>query len=270
MSVSGVICRTQRGNTEIMSTQAPLEQAYPRPLSGAPVTELPSACIPSRSPLRGKYVELVAQDARQHAADLYAAGHESEQALKTWDYLAYGPWASVADYTATMRSQSATFDTIFYAIRPLDSEHFHGQSSYLDINPQMGVIEIGHIWFGPQLVRTRAATEALYLMIRHAMDDLGYRRMHWRCNSLNEKSRQAARRLGFRFEGIFYNHMIFKGKNRDTAWYSILDDEWPEVRTILESWLDDDNFDAQGQARNSLYTMMSDRKPSQRGNSHAE
>jgi RimJ/RimL family protein N-acetyltransferase len=220
--------------------------------------------------LRGKQVELVAQDARLHAADLYAAGHDSEPGLRTWDYLAYGPWASLRDYTATMRSQSATFDTIFYAIHALDSECFQGQSSFLDINPQMGVIEIGHIWFGPALARTRAATEALYLMIRHALDDLGYRRMHWRCNSLNEKSRQAARRLGFRFEGIFYNHMIFKGKNRDTAWYSILDDEWPEVRAILESWLDDSNFDDKGQARTSLFADMSQRKPCQRGLSHGE
>ena len=242
-----------------------LEQPYPRPLSGAPVTSLPSALIPSRAPLRGKQVELVAQDARLHAADLYAAGHDSEQGLSTWDYLAYGPWASLEDYSATMRSQSATFDTIFYAIRPLDSDCFQGQCSFLDINPQMGVIEIGHIWFGPGLVRTRAATEALYLMIRHAMDDLGYRRMHWRCNSLNEKSRQAARRLGFRFEGVFYNHMIFKGKNRDTAWYSILDDEWPEVREIMENWLDDANFDANGQVRTSLFEMMSKRKHSSRG-----
>ena len=248
-----------------MSSETPLEQPYPRPLSGATVDKLPSARIPSRAPLRGKYVELVAQHANEHAADLYAAGHDSDQALRTWDYLAYGPWASLEDYTATMRSQSATFDTIFYAIRPLDSENFEGQSSYLDINPLMGVIEIGHIWFGTRLARTRAATEALYLMIRHAMDDLGYRRMHWRCNSLNEKSRQAARRLGFRFEGIFYNHMIFKGKNRDTAWYSILDDEWPEVRGILESWLDEANFDDQGMARTSLFEMMSDRTPSRRG-----
>ena len=177
-----------------------------------------------------------------------------------------------------MRSQSASFDTIFYAIRLLDSDRFQGQSSFLDINPQMGVIEIGHIWFGPGLVRTRAATEALYLMIRHAMDDLGYRRMHWRCNSLNEKSRQAARRLGFRFEGVFYNHMIFKGKNRDTAWYSILDDEWPEVREIMENWLDDANFDDDGQARTSLSDKMSQRiarprgqaQGQMRGNSHDE
>ena len=245
-----------------------LEQAYPRPLSGEAVTRMPSGLIPARAPLRGNTVELVPQDERLHAADLYAAGHDSEAGLRTWDYLAYGPWASLDDYRATMRSQSATFDTIFYAIRPLDSEHFQGQSSYLDINPSMGVIEIGHIWFGPQLARTRAATEALYLMIRHAMDDLGYRRMHWRCNSLNEKSRQAARRLGFRFEGVFYNHMIFKGKNRDTAWYSILDDEWPEVRGILENWLDDANFDEQGTARRSLFEMMSERSPSRRGGKH--
>ncbi len=248
-----------------MSTSPPLEQPYPRALSGAPVDELPSALIPSRAPIRGNSVELVPQDARLHAADLYAAGHDSEQGLKIWDYLAYGPWASVDDYNATMRAQSANFETIFYAIRALDSDHFQGQSSFLDINPQMGVIEIGHIWLGPGLARTRAATEALYLMIRHAMDDLGYRRMHWRCNSLNEKSRQAARRLGFRFEGVFYNHMIFKGKNRDTAWYSILDDEWAEVRDTLESWLDDANFDDNGQARTSLSEKMSQRKPKPRG-----
>ncbi len=248
-----------------MSKNEELEQPYPRPLSGAAVENLPSARIPARAPLTGRAVELVPQDAARHAADLYAAGHESEQALKIWDYLAYGPWPSVDDYRVTMRQQSASFDTIFYAVRPLAQDRFEGQASYLDINPLMGVIEIGHIWFGPQLARTRAATEALYLMIRHAMDDLGYRRMHWRCNSLNEKSRQAARRLGFRFEGIFYNHMIFKGKNRDTAWYSILDDEWPEVREILESWLDESNFDHDGRARTSLYEQMQRRSPSTRG-----
>ena len=249
-----------------MSDPDSLEPAFPRPLSGAPVTEPPPGLIPARAPLTGKTVELVPQDARRHAADLYAAGHESDAALRTWDYLAYGPWQSLDDYRATMRAQSASFDTIFYAIRPLDQHRFEGQSSFLDINPQMGVIEIGHIWFGPRLARTRAATEALYLMIRHAMDDLGYRRMHWRCNALNAKSRQAARRLGFRFEGVFYNHMIFKGRNRDTAWYSILDDEWPEVRAILETWLDDANFDAGGKARTSLAALMSDRSTSQRGN----
>jgi RimJ/RimL family protein N-acetyltransferase len=253
-----------------MPMQPPREETFPRPLSGAVVDQLPGGLIPARTALRGKTVELVPQDARLHAADLYAAGHDSEPGLRTWDYMIYGPWASLADYRATMRAQSSTFDTIFYAIRALESKRFQGQSSYLDINPLMGVIEIGHTWFGPELARTRAATEALYLMIRYAMDDLGYRRMHWRCNSLNDKSRQAARRLGFRFEGIFYNHMIFKGKNRDTAWYSILDDEWPEVRGILERWLDDANFDENGRARASLFDTMSVRKPSQRGTCNGE
>ena len=248
-----------------MSGDDELEIPYPRPLSGAPVANPPPALLPPRTPLRGRSVELVPQGAAQHAADLYAAGHESEQALRTWDYLAYGPWPSLEAYRETLRAQSASFDPIFYALRPLGGNRFEGQASLMDMQAQNGVIEIGHIWFGPRLARTRAATEALYLMIRHAMDDLGYRRMQWRCNSLNAKSRQAARRLGFRFEGIFYNHMIFKGKNRDTAWYSILDDEWPEVRGILAAWLDDDNFDADGNARTSLFDKISDRPPSRRG-----
>ena len=242
-----------------------LEQPFPRPLSGAAVEDLPSALIPSRTILKGSYVTLEPQDARKHAADLFHSSHSSDAGLAIWDYLTYGPWSDEAAYATNMRAQSASFETIFYAIKANDVDRFSGQSSYLDINPSMGVIEIGHIWFGPELQRTRAATEALYLMIRHAMDDLGYRRMHWRCNAQNEKSRQAARRLGFRFEGVFYNHMIFKGKNRDTAWYSILDDEWPEVRNILESWLALDNFNDDGSAKNSLYEMMQDRTSSQRG-----
>ena len=248
-----------------MSDEITLEQAYPRPLSGAPVTRPPPALVPARTPLLGKHVELVPQNADLHAADLFAAGHESEQARNIWDYLTYGPWSSVDDYRATVRQQSSSFDPIFFAIRPLAQDRFEGQASLMDINASNGVIEIGHIWFGPRLQQTRAATEALYLMIRYAMDDLGYRRMQWRCNSLNEKSRGAARRLGFRFEGIFYNHLIFKGKNRDTAWYSILDDEWPQVRGILESWLDDANFDANGKPVSSLTGLMAERQPNQRG-----
>jgi RimJ/RimL family protein N-acetyltransferase len=139
-----------------------------------------------------------------------------------------------------------------------------GQTSYLDIQPEQGVIEIGAIWFGLGLRRTRAATEALYLMLRAAMDDLRYRRMQWRCNALNAASRGAARRLGFRFEGVFYNHMITKGLNRDTAWYSILDDEWPEVRSILQAWLAPSNFDESGRAKTSLTELMRNRSASAR------
>jgi len=240
------------------------EQIYRRPLSGAEITTLPSARVPARDVISGRFVDLEPQDAARHTAELFEAGHGSEEALRIWDYLAYGPWPDEATYTATLRKQSASFDPIFFAVRSHATGRAAGQTSMMDIHAENGVIEIGNIWFGPDLQRTRGATEALYLMIRHAMDDLGYRRMQWRCNSLNAKSRQAARRLGFRFEGIFYNHLIFKGMNRDTAWYSILDDEWPEIRDLMEAWLGDANFDAAGVAKTSLFDAMQARGESER------
>ncbi|MEM7426694.1 MAG: GNAT family protein [Pseudomonadota bacterium] len=242
-----------------------LEELYPRPLSGAPVTSLPSAMIPARTELAGEVVTLEPQDAERHARALYAVSHGSDEALRIWDYLPVGPWASEAEFVGVIRGHTASFDPIFYTIRDNASGRYVGQVSFLDIRAQNGVIEIGYIWFAPELQRTRGATEALYLTLCYAMDDLGYRRMQWRCNSLNAKSRNAARRLGFRFEGIFYNHLIFKGKNRDTAWYSILDDEWPEVKQIIGSWLDASNFEADGKARTSLAEAMQHRSPSTRG-----
>lgn len=238
-----------------------LEPLYPRPLSGAKVPDLPPALVPARVPIKGRYVTLEPLDARRHAAELFEAGHTGEGASRIWDYVNYGPWPDVESYAATLREQSASFDPIFYAIRSRESGKATGQASFLDIHPQNGVIEIAHVWFAPELQRTRAATEALFLLLRHAMDELGYRRMQWRCNALNTKSREAARRLGFRFEGIFYNHLIFKGMNRDTAWYSILDDEWPEVRRIIERWLGAANFAEDGRQVASLSELMGDRSP---------
>lgn len=242
-----------------------LEQIYPRPLTGAVVENPPPALVPGREVLKGRYVSLEPQNADNHAAELYDAGHSTEQALQIWDYLTYGPWPDVDSYKATLRAQSSSFDPIFYTIRSIETGKACGQASFLDINAQNGVIEIGHIWFGPQLQQTPGGTEALFLMLCYAMDDLKYRRMQWRCNSLNEKSRQAARRLGFRFEGIFYNHLIFKGKNRDTTWYSILDDEWPEVKQIISTWLELSNFDNDGVPKTSLFQMMGSRSDSVRG-----
>jgi RimJ/RimL family protein N-acetyltransferase len=166
------------------------------------------------------------------------------------------PWGSQAEYTKVLRQQTARHEQVYYAICPADAGKACSQASFLDIQPENGVIEIGSIWFGLTLRRTRGATEALYLMLRYPVDDLGYRRMQWRCNALNAASRAAARRLGFRFEGIFYNHMIFKGKNRDTAWYSILNDE---VRGLIEQWLAPANFDQEGAARTSLTAPMGHR-----------
>jgi RimJ/RimL family protein N-acetyltransferase len=120
------------------------------------------------------------------------------------------------------------------------------------IDPAVGSIEIGGIWFAPQLQRTAPATEAIYLLARHVFDDLGYRRLEWKCNALNAASRRAAERFGFRFEGVFRKHTIVKGRSRDTAWFSILDDEWPALRTAFEAWLDPTNFDATGAQKTSL------------------
>lgn len=242
-----------------------IEQLFPRPLMGGPVEPLPPALVPSRSPMVGNHVVLEPMNAALHGAALYEASHTTDEGRAIWTYLPQGPWPDEAAYTAHLRANSSDLSKVYVALRPSSEESVCGQASYMDIEAQSGVIEIGYIWFGPQMQRTRAATEALYLMINHAMTDLGYRRMQWRCNSLNAKSRGAARRLGFRFEGIFHNHMVYKGLNRDTAWYSILDDEWPEVKSILEAWLDDANFDAEGVAKTSLLSQMQARGPSRRG-----
>ena len=240
------------------------EGPYPRPMSGAKVVHLPSALVPARTPLVGRYVTLEPLDAARHAGDLFEASHGSEAALQIWDHLPWGPWKSEAEYKNAVRQQTARHDQIYYAVRVAPDENACGQTSFLDIQPEQGVIEIGALWFGLTVRRTRSATESIYLMLRYAMDDLGYRRMQWRCNTLNAASRAAARRLGFRFEGIFYNHMIVKGRNRDTAWHSILDDEWPQVREIMERWLAPENFDQDGTAKTSLAALMEERGPSRR------
>ncbi len=125
-------------------------------------------------------------------------------------------------------------------------------ASFMRIAPDHGVIEIGHIWFAPAIQRTRQATEAIYLMARHSFDDLGYRRLEWKCDALNEPSRRAAERFGFTFEGVFRQHLVIKGRNRDTAWFSILNGEWPVISTAFEAWLAPGNFDADGRQRQSL------------------
>jgi RimJ/RimL family protein N-acetyltransferase len=248
----------------LLTMEYDLEQPFPRLLSGSAVTNPPSGLVPSRSPLSGRFIRLEPLDPAIHVEELYRAGHGSDEALYIWDYLPHGPWSDQASFTLHLRNQAADLDQIRFVLRPVSTGTASGMASYMDIQPRDGVIEIGGIWFSPDLQRTRAATEALFLLLSYAMDDLRYRRMQWRCNSLNVKSRNAARRLGFRFEGVFYNHMIVKGRNRDTAWYSILDDEWPEVRTIIQEWLDDENFDTAGRPRRSLSETMHHRSPSRR------
>jgi RimJ/RimL family protein N-acetyltransferase len=155
------------------------ERPYPRPLSGAKVGRLPSALVPARTALVGRCVTLEPLDAARHAADLFEASHGSEAALRIWDYLPWGPWKSEAEFSNVVRQQTARQDQVYYAIRPAEGGKACGQTSFLDIQP-----EIGSIWFGLTLRHTRSATESMYLMLRYAMDDLGYRRMQWRCKCI--------------------------------------------------------------------------------------
>jgi RimJ/RimL family protein N-acetyltransferase len=167
-----------------------------------------------------------------------------------WTYLPYGPYGDVEELHEALLQEARSEDPVFFTVvadgRPL------GIASYLRITPEHGVIEIGHIWFGTLLQRTAAATEAIYLMARHVFDDLGYRRLEWKCNAENAASRRAAERFGFTFEGVFRKHQVVKGENRDTAWYSIVDDEWPALRGAFEAWLAPANFDATGRQRHTL------------------
>ena len=222
------------------------------PPSGDRVDPLPPGLRPARDVFEGRYARLEPLDPGSHGAALYAVSHADEAARRVWDYLPYGPFATEATFRAWVSDQSAAVDPLFYAIRDRQSDSLGGVASYLNVEPEQGTIEIGHIWFGPALQKTAAATEALFLLLRHALDDLGYRRMEWKCNALNAASRRAAVRLGFAFEGIFYQHRIVKGHNRDTAWYSILDGEWPAIRTNFATWLAPDNFDGSGRQRRSL------------------
>lgn len=217
--------------------------------AGGIVDPVPPALLPARVAIAGRHVRVEPVDARVHTEELFAAGRADDA---IWDYLAYGPWPSPEVYREHLRDCAASADPVFYAIRDKRTGAAAGVASLMSMVPKHGTIEIGHIWLGPALQNTTAATEALFLLIDHAMTGLGYRRLEWKCNALNAPSRRAAVRLGFYFEGIFYQHMVVKGCNRDTAWFSILDDEWPRLRATFETWLAPDNFDETGRQRTSL------------------
>jgi RimJ/RimL family protein N-acetyltransferase len=192
-------------------------------------------------------------DPAADAESIHAATREDPS---IWAYLRIGPFESGEEVRGMLENEAAAVGYVFYAIEPVGSAGALGQAAYMRIDPANGTIEIGSIFFAPGLRRTAAATEAIYLLARHAFDDLGYRRLEWKCNSLNAPSRGAAERFGFRFEGIFRKDEVIKGRNRDTAWFSMLDDEWPAVRAAFEAWLDPTNFDADGAQRHSLDDLM--------------
>ncbi|MGE0718871.1 MAG: GNAT family N-acetyltransferase [Alphaproteobacteria bacterium] len=206
---------------------------------------------PPRTPVAGRYCRLEPIDPERHAADLHAANHE-DKGGRIWTYLAYGPFDDPAAYRAWMAATCLGDDPLFHAIVDAGTGRAVGVASFLRIDPPVGVIEVGHINYAPALQRRPAATEAMYLMMRRVFDELGYRRYEWKCDALNAPSRAAAERLGFTFEGVFRQATIYKGRNRDTAWYSIIDGEWPRLRAAFETWLDPDNFDASGKQKRRL------------------
>ncbi len=235
---------------------------------GQPVgTALPGwqpAHRPGRTPLQGQRVRLEPLLPERHADSLYAAfmtpgegPHETPQAH--WTYYGGMPFADAEQYRAWLKARSESDDPLCYAIVETADEGATGRTlglaSYLNIVPEHGSIEVGHIHFTPALRRTPAATEAMLLLMRHAFE-LGYRRYEWKCDALNAPSRCAAKRLGFRFEGIFRQHQVVNGRNRDSAWFSLLDSEWPTIEARLERWLAPENFDDQGRQLSSLSALM--------------
>jgi RimJ/RimL family protein N-acetyltransferase len=192
-------------------------------------------------------------DPARHGADLYAANGEDTEG-RMWTYLSVGPFPDLAAYRAWLDEVALLDDPLFHAIVDAESGRAVGLAAYLRIDPANGVIEVGHLQFSPRLQRTVAATEAMYLMMRRAFDELDYRRYEWKCDSLNAPSRAAAERYGFRFEGIFRQAVVYKNRNRDTAWFAILDREWPSVRDAFERWLAPANFDGAGRQRTRLAT----------------
>ncbi len=206
---------------------------------------------PPRSAMAGRYCRVEPLDPGRHAADLHAANGEDRDG-RNWTYLPYGPYAALDDYRRWTETASRADDPLVHAIVDRQSGRAVGVASYMRIDPAVGVIEVGGINYAPPLQRKPAATEAMYLMMRRVFDELGYRRYEWKCDSLNAPSRAAAERLGFRYEGTFRQATVYKQRSRDTAWFSIIDSEWPGVKRAFERWLDPGNFDAEGRQKRRL------------------
>lgn len=206
---------------------------------------------PARAAMEGRTVRLEPLDAARHGDGLYeAAATEDRDERFRWLYdeapesrAAFQPWLDKA---------AASDDPLYFAVIDRTSGRIAGRQSFMRIDTANGGIEIGNILWNPPVARTPAATEALFLFARHAFDDLGYRRFEWKCNADNQPSRQAALRFGFTFEGVFRQHLIVRGRNRDTAWFAMIDKDWPVIRRAIEEWLDPANFDSEGQQKRRL------------------
>jgi RimJ/RimL family protein N-acetyltransferase len=220
---------------------------------GPPVPGWTPRPRPAREPMAGTVCRLEPLDADRHAVDLFAANRADESG-RMWTYLSYGPFDSFDEYVAWVRGASRSDDPLFFAIVDAASGTARGVASYLRIDQANGTIEVGHIAYSPALQRTRAATEAMYLMMWRAFA-LGFRRYEWKCDALNAPSRAAAQRLGFSYEGVFRQAVVYKGRNRDSAWYAAIDREWPALDAAFKRWLDPSNFDPEGRQRVRLVDL---------------
>ena len=207
--------------------------------TGPPV--LPSGSRePSHASLTGQHVHLRPIDPAADSEALFTCSHGSPEHDALWTYLPYGPFDHSTALQAWLTAQAASTDPLFLTVVDRAVETPVGMASFLNIVPEMRRLELGHIWYGLHAQRTKINTEAIYLMLRETFDSLNYRRAEWKCDALNARSRAAALRLGFQFEGIFRQHLIYKGRNRDTAWFAMMDHEWPAIKTNIERWLESD------------------------------
>ena len=245
---------TAAGNQEELAAMAEPANQMEQPIGFALPGWRPAA-RPPRTAMDGRWCRIEPLEPGRHAAQLYRAFAEDPEG-RIWTYLPYGPFAAQSDFETWMAKACLGEDPLFHAILDRRDGQALGVASYLRIEPAIGVIEVGHINYAPRLQRTVIATEAMYLMMRRVFEELGYRRYEWKCDALNAPSRRAALRLGFTFEGIFRQATIYKGRNRDTAWYAIIDREWPALSHAFETWLDPANFDDAGRQRASLTDLI--------------
>ena len=210
--------------------------------------------FPGAQPIAGHFVKVEPIVDARHFEALFAAFAEDGQG-SIFDYMAYGPFADAAVFRRWAEATYLADNIRFHAILPLTTGRAEGVAALMRTNTANGVSEIGHICLATSLQRSRAASEAFYLIMRRVFDELGYRRLEWKCDDRNQPSRRAAERLGFRYEGLFRQHMIVRGRNRDTAWYSLIDGDWPTVKAGFDAWLAPENFDAEGRQRRGLTEM---------------
>ncbi|KQW56500.1 GNAT family N-acetyltransferase [Variovorax sp. Root411] len=218
---------------------------------GPDVPDWSPRALPPRQPIEGRFCTLEPLDVARHADDLYAAYAQAPDA-RDWTYLFSERSADLESIRAHAERAAKSTDPMHFAVIDRQSGRAVGTLALMRIDPAHGSIEVGSVTFSPLLKQTPMSTEAQYLLMKLAFDELGYRRYEWKCDNFNEPSKRAATRLGFQFEGVFRQAVVYKGRSRDTAWFSIIDSDWPALRTAFERWLAPGNFDAQGRQRMSL------------------